>query len=87
MATVQHPAFPTVTRDVDNPDNWAAQGWVVLGEKEAEQVRHELDPSVPVKPAGNASREAWIDYASRQPGADQDAIANMTRDEIRDLHS
>lgn len=26
---VQHPQFPDVIRDVDNPADWAAQGWKV----------------------------------------------------------
>lgn len=87
MATVQHPAFKSVTHDVDNPADWEAQGWTVLDAKEAEEARHESDPSVPVRPAGNASREEWADYASRQPAADADAIAAMSRDELRDTYS
>lgn len=81
---VQHPAFKSVTHDVDNPEDWVAQGWTQLEGKEAEEAMHEADPSVPVRPSGNASRDEWADYASRQPGADADAIAEMTRDEIRD---
>jgi electron transfer flavoprotein alpha/beta subunit len=80
MAFVQHPAFPDdAPLSVDNPDDWAEQGWVVLSEKEAAEV----DPTVTARPAGNASREEWIDYAI-SAGADQDVVANMTRDEIRD---
>ena len=27
---VQHPAFKSVTHDVDNPEDWVAQGWTQL---------------------------------------------------------
>ena len=28
MSTVRHPAFPEVTRDVDDVARWVAAGWV-----------------------------------------------------------
>jgi hypothetical protein len=35
------------------------------------------------KPSGNAAKEAWVNYATRQ-GMDRDAAEGMTRDELRD---
>ena len=32
MATVKHPAFPTDTREVDNPDEWVAAGWLLAAQ-------------------------------------------------------
>ena len=84
MAFVQHPAFPNdAPQQVADPDAWAEQGWIVVSEQEAA----ELDPTITPRPAGNASREEWLAYASRQPGADAEAIAALSRDELRDTYS
>lgn len=84
MQTVQHPTFPDVTQTVENPDEWTQQGWIQLSGEEAEQVAHDHDPSIPVRPAGNASREDWFTYAMAQPGADEGFWTGLNRDEIRD---
>lgn len=42
------------------------------------------DPTAP--PAGNASKQAWIDYAVLR-GADRDDADAMTRDELRDVYT
>lgn len=87
MATVQHPAFETATLVVADPDPWVEQGWVLLSDADAEQMQHDQDPSIPVRPAGNASREEWLAYANAQPNADVGFLSTLNRDEIRDLHA
>lgn len=48
----------------------------------------EADDEEPVdgKPRGNASTEAWHEYAKSQGASDED-LTGLTRDEIRDLYS
>ncbi|HEY9265508.1 MAG TPA: hypothetical protein VIQ11_12980 [Mycobacterium sp.] len=84
MHIVQHPTLPKATRAVEDPAPWVEQGWVLLEGQDAEQAAHDLDPSVPVKPAGNASQEAWLEYALNQPNADEAFFRGMTRDQLRD---
>lgn len=84
MATVQHPSFPEDTRVVKDPAPWMAQGWLLMSDQEAEQVAREQDPLLPVRPAGNASREEWFAYAMAQPNADEAFWSPLTRDEIRE---
>lgn len=85
MATIQHPAFPTNTQVVKDPAPWVEQGWVLLDDAEAEQAAITADPTRPVRPAGNASRDEWLGYALAQPNADEAFFADKTRDEIRDM--
>lgn len=87
MATVQHPAFESDTQVVDDSAPWVEQGWILLSDKDAADDAHEKDPQVPVRPAGNASREDWLAYASAQPNADIEFLETLNRDEIRDLHT
>jgi len=49
----------------------------------AEVGDHLLDADPVGKPAGNASQEAWQDYAASQGVADGD-IEGLSRDELRD---
>lgn len=35
MATVQHPAIPSITHDVGNPDEWVEQGWLLVAADDA----------------------------------------------------
>jgi hypothetical protein len=44
------------------------------------------DKEKPVKPAGNASHEAWVDYVVQSGRATHDEVRNLTRDEIRDRY-
>lgn len=84
MATVQHPSFKEDTHVVRDPAPWVEQGWILLDDAAAQQVAHEQDPQIPVRPGGNASREEWFTYAMAQPNADEAFWAGMSRDEIRD---
>lgn len=84
MATIQHPAFPTTTQVVKDPEPWVEQGWILLDDTDAEKAAHEADPNLPVRPSGNASRDEWLAYALAQPNADEAFFTGMTRDEIRD---
>lgn len=75
MATVKHPRIPNVTVNVPDGDvsRWQASGWVA-------------DAVADDRPAGNASRGEWVAYALAQ-GADEDAVEDLTRDELRDLYT
>lgn len=42
--------------------------------------------SGPVKPAGNASYDAWATYAVESGNATEDEVAALTRDELRELY-
>lgn len=84
MDTVQHPAFPNVTQNVEDAGPWLEQGWVKLSAKEAVVVALEEAPAVEVEePARNASYEAWAGYA-RSKGFTPEDLGDMTRDQIRD---
>lgn len=84
MYIVQHPTLTRTKRTVADPAPWVEQGWILLEGQEAAQAAHEVDPSAPVKPAGNASQEVWLEYALNQPNADEAFFRGMTRDQLRD---
>lgn len=40
---VQHPAFKSVTHDVDNPEDWVAAGWIQLEAPDPSEVPDDAD--------------------------------------------
>lgn len=61
----------------------------VADETETETQTEEPPAPVVEKPAGNASREAWVDYAKSPAGGEltDEQLEGQTRDEIRDLYA
>lgn len=87
MAHVSHPAFPEDILEVDDVDSWVEQGWVLVPEKDAALADLQQAPPVaPAVPAGNASFEAWAEYA-RSQGATPEELADATRDQLRDQYN
>jgi hypothetical protein len=88
MAFVQHPAFPDdAPLSVSNPDEWVEQGWVPISEKEAAEV----DPTITPKPAGNATRDEWVAYATSKGAPNEETRpveeGGLKQAELRDKYS
>lgn len=47
-----------------------------------------VEPAAPVfeRPAGNASQEAWANYALESGQASEDEVKDLSRDELRELY-
>lgn len=55
---------------------------------DAPAAEPEVSESAPAyeRPAGNASQEAWANYALESGQASEDEVAGLSRDELRELY-
>lgn len=77
--------------DVPDEDTYAytqQSGWEPVDEaaKAAHDAADIPESTGPVEPAGNASREDWVDYVTSTERATAADLEHMNRDEIRDTY-
>lgn len=71
----------------DDIDRLVAEGALGDGESEADAEPDDDDDAEPAevaRPAGNASWDAWAEYAVQSGKAKANEVRNLSRDEIRD---
>lgn len=99
LAHREHPGFrwtiPAVMLPVHEDTGWVPVDEMDWDDADDDRIYIEPPPDPappdeahegPEVPAGNASREAWASYAASQ-GAFEEDLADLTRDEIRDLYT